>query len=147
MSILYAPHITSPKGGEIFNKGVITVQWDINDPPSSDEYSGINSSNVSYEIEYTDNYLGQDTVWHTAKRRIQYSTTSYEWKVGKMIKSKNVRIRMRSHTSIDGTVSDWSVISGNFSVNVFELIAPAIINPIPNRLYNDFILIIICILY
>lgn len=143
MSELFAPHITSPKGDELFNNGVVTITWDKNDPPASDEYGAINSTNVTYEIEYTENYNKDQTNWHTLKRRIPWEDTSYEWNVGKMIKSKSVRIRMRSRTSVDASSSDWSMISGDFSINVFDLIAPAIVNPLPNRTYNDFVLIIL----
>ena len=143
MSKLFAPHITSPKGDEVFNNGIVLITWDKSDPPSSDEYGAINQNNVSYEIEYTENYKKDQTNWHTLKRRIPWGDTSYEWHVGKMIKSKSVRIRMRARTSVDASVSDWSIISGDFAINVFELIAPAIVNPLPNRTYNDFILIIV----
>lgn len=143
MAIVFSPHITSPKGDEIFNLGTVTIKWDKNDPPSDDEYGAITTANVSYEIEYTDNYKADQTTWYVVKRRISWADTSFAWNVGKSIKSKNVRIRIRARTSIDGTISDWSMISGDFAINVFELVPPAITNPLPNRVYNDFVLIIL----
>ncbi len=143
MAIIFSPHITSPKGDEVFNLGSVSITWDKNDPPSDDEYGAITSSNVSYELEYTDKYQKEQTVWRTLKRRIPWADTSYIWNVGKMIKSKSVRIRMRARTSVDGTFSDWSMISGDFAINIFELVPPAIVNPLPNRTYNDFVLIIL----
>jgi len=49
---------------------------------------------------------------------------------------------MRSRYATDGTVSSWS-ISDVFSINVYDLIAPSIVSPISNRLYSDFIMIIL----
>lgn len=137
---MFAPHITAPEKLERFNQGIVNITWDINDPPSTS--SNVTSDTVTYEIEYTDNYQGSETNWHTVKRRIPYSSSSYTWTVGKSIKSNSVRIRMRSKSSFDESVSNWTV-SDQFSVNVFELIAPAIISPLPKVLYSDFILIIL----
>ena len=57
---VFSPHITSPKGGEVFNLGKVQIDWDINDPPTDDEY-GITTV-ISYELEYTEKYNGNDTV-------------------------------------------------------------------------------------
>lgn len=151
---LFAPHIKTPERAEQYNRGTVEITWDINDPPYSgatsddtpdDPYfitSVFDTSLISYEIEYTDNYIGKSTNWHTLKRRIPYEDTAYDWKVGKMIKSNSVRIRMRAKNSETEEVSDWS-ISDQFAINVFELIPPAIVSPIPNSLYTDFIMIIL----
>jgi len=136
---LYTPHLTSPKGTEIFNLGTVTITWDINDPPSDES---IESSTVTHEIEYTEDYKMHDTLWHTLKRRIPFSITSYTWQVGKMIKSETVRVRIRS-VNVNDERSDWSMSGGNFSINVFKLRAPAIVSPIPNNIYTDYILIIL----
>lgn len=138
---IFAPHITAPKGDELFNLGTVSITWDLNDPPTDDPYEA--TTVISYEIEYTDNYNQEQTVWHTLKRRIPWVETSFDWVVGKMIKSDSVRIRMRARNSTDGSVSDWSMISGDFSINVFKLIPPAIVSPVANHLYADFILIIL----
>lgn len=138
---VFAPHITSPKGGEVFNLGRIAITWDRNDPPTDDPYEA--TTVISYELEYTDNYKQIDTVWHTLKRRIPWTETSYEWVAGKMIKSNTVRIRIRAKNSLDGAISDWSTSSGDFSINVFKLIPPAIVSPLPSHVYTDFILIIL----
>lgn len=134
---VYAPHIITPQSSAQYNQGVVNISWDINDPPTS-----INTPlrSVTYEIEYTDNYVGSLTNWYSLKKRILHSETSYEWKVGKMIKSNSVRIRIR--TKAEEKYSDWS-ISDEFSINVFSLLAPAIISPLPNTSYADFILIVI----
>ena len=137
---LFAPHMTSPRGSLAFNRGTVDIVWTINDPLSND--SSMPNDSVTYEIEYTDDYRASDTNWHTVKRRIKYSDTSFTWKVGKSIKSNTVRIRMRAVSSFDESVSSWS-ISDEFSINVFELIPPAIINPLSDILYTDFILIIL----
>ncbi len=132
------PHLTSPKGGEIFNLGRVNITWNTNNPLAINE-----NALLSYEIEYTDNYIGTDsTNWHTTKRRIPWNQTSHEWIVGKMIKSDSVRVRIRSRHH-DGSFSNWSMASGNFSINVFKMIPPAIVNPIPFHVYTDFILIIL----
>ncbi|MHA2279311.1 MAG: hypothetical protein ACXAC5_00260 [Promethearchaeota archaeon] len=138
---VFAPHLTSPKGGEIFNLGIVTITWDNNDPPTDDPYEA--TTVISYEIEYTDNYQLEDTVWHTLKRRIPWTETSFDWVVGKMIKSSSVRVRTRAKNSLDGLLSDWSMSGGDFSVNVFKLIPPAIVSPLPTHVYTDFILIIL----
>lgn len=138
---VFAPHITSPKGGELFNLGKVTVTWDRNDPPTDDPYEA--TSVISYEIEYTDNYTFEDTVWSTVKRRIPWTETTFEWIVGKMIKSTTVRVRIRAKNSLDGELSDWSTSSGDFSINVFKLIPPAIVSPLPEHIYTDFILIVL----
>lgn len=97
---------------------------------------------TSYEIEYTENYK-EDTDWHTLKRRIPWIDSSYDWVVGKMIKSDSVRIRIRAKNVSNGVNSDWSMSGSNFSVNVFKLIPPAIVSPVSNQVYTDFILIIL----
>lgn len=137
--IVYTPHLRSPVGGEIFNSGVVDIVWNAPSPLSDDEYGG----EVTFELEYTDNYVGQDTNWFVAKRRISSSESSYSWNVGKMIKSNSVRVRIRARQSTDNIVSEYSMSSGNFSINVFDLIAPAIVNPVEGRIYNDYILIIL----
>ncbi len=142
MPTVFTPHITSPKGGEIFNLGTVAITWDKNDPPTDDEY-GVATTSISYELEYTENYNGEETDWHVAKRRIPWTDVSFDWVVGKMIKSDSVRIRMRARSNITGQTSDYSMSSGNFSVNVFKLIPPAIVSPLPNNVYTDFILIIL----
>jgi len=142
MSTVFAPHLTSPKGGEVFNLGKVTITWDRNDPPTDDPYEAPTS--ISYEIEYTENYLSTNAVWHALKRRIPQTETSFDWIVGKMIKSSSVRVRIRAKNSLEGgQLSDWSMSSGDFSINVFKLIPPAIVSPIGSRVYTDFILIIL----
>ncbi len=139
--ILFAPHITSPQGGEVFNRGKVNITWDNNDPPSQDDE--VSLSTVTHEIEYTDNYQGEETVWLTLKRRIAGTDTSYEWNVGKMVKSKTVRLRMRSKSTKHEAFADFSINGGAFAINVFDLIPPTIINPVPEVLYTDFILIVL----
>lgn len=132
-----SPHLTSPQGGEIYNLGQVSIEWDQNAPVSF-----FPSQTLSYDIEYTDNYKGRETNWYTLKRRIPWNVKSFEWIVGKSIKSNKIRIRIRSR-SIDGNVSDWSMISGDFSINIFKLIPPTIISPRSNYVYTDFILVIL----
>lgn len=102
----------------------------------------VDSEDITYEIEYTDNYKEDETNWHSVKRRIPSTDSSYTWNVGKMIKSNSVRVRMRSRYSITEEVSSWS-ISESFSINVFKLTAPAIVSPISGNLYTNFILVIL----
>jgi hypothetical protein len=137
---IYAPQIITPAESAQYNQSVVAIAWSINSPPTdSDETE---TSSISYEIEYTDDYRGALTNWYTLKRRIPYATTSYSWNVGKMIKSNSVRIRMRARNQELERVSDWS-ISDEFSINVFKLIPPAIISPTSNILYSDFIMVIL----
>ena len=138
---VFAPHLTSPLGGEIFNLGKVDITWDRNEPPTDDEYGA--TSVVSYELEYADNYRQDQTVWYTLRRRIPWPETSFTWIVGKSIKSDTVRLRIRAKSSLDQELSDWSMSGGDFSINVFKLIAPAIINPVSNHVFTDFILIIL----
>lgn len=137
---LFAPYIVSPTEGQMFNYGVVNVRWTKQNPPAAN--LDVDNDTITYEIEYTDNYIGRDTNWITIKRRIPWSDESMSWKVGKSIKSDSVRIRMRTKSSFNEQYSDW-VMSNTFSVNVFNLIAPAIISPMPNSLYSDFLLIIL----
>ena len=151
---LYAPHIKTPQKLEQFNQGNVEITWDINDYPydgsitdstENDPYftpSTFNMNNISYEIEYTDNYIGKSTNWMTIKKRIPYSQSSYNWNVGKMIKSNSIRIRMRAKNSETEEYSDWSV-SDQFGINVFELLAPIIVSPLPGSIYSNFIMIIL----
>lgn len=144
--IVFTPHLTSPKGGEIFNLGTVNITWNRNEQPTSDDAGyDINTSTsfISYEIEYTDNYQGSETNWHTLKRRIPWTETSFDWVVGKMIKSTNVRLRIRAKDSTDGTNSDWSMSDSDFSINIFKLIPPAIVSPLPQHVYTEFVLIIL----
>ncbi len=137
---LFAPHITAPERGAQFNKGSVTITWDKNDPPSTNV--DIATTSVTYDIDYTDNYQGQATNWHSLKKRIPWEQESFVWNVGKMIKSSTIRVRIRARSTETEQVSDWS-ISGTFSINVFELTAPAIVNPVPGALYSDFIIIVL----
>lgn len=137
--MIFAPQITSPEGESVFNLGTVDITWDNNSPAST---NNVDTSTVTYEIEYTDSYRGEDTNWHVLKRRIPYETTSYVWVVGKMIKSKTVRIRMRAVSTQDESRSDYS-ISDEFSINVFDLLAPAVVSPISGFLYSDFIMVIL----
>jgi len=102
----------------------------------------LDTSQLTYDLEYTDNYDNENTVWSTIKRRIPWSNTSYTWTTGKMIKSNKVRIRMRTKYLITEESSEWS-LSSVFAINVFSLIAPSIISPISDVLYSDFIIIIL----
>jgi len=102
----------------------------------------LDTSQLTYDLEYTDNYDGENTTWSTIKRRIPLSNTSYTWTTGKMIKSNKVRIRMRTKYLITEESSEWS-LSSVFAINVFSLIAPSIISPISDVLYSDFIIIIL----
>jgi len=138
---VFAPHLISPKGGEIFNLGEVLITWDRVDPPTDDPYEA--TTVISYEIEYTDNYQFENTTWHTLKRRIPWTEESFTWNVGKMIKSSTVRVRIRAKNSMDGALSDWSMSSGDFSINVFKLVPPAIVSPLGSHVYTDFILIIL----
>ena len=138
--MIFAPQIKTPQESAVYNLGVVTIEWDRNNPPADD--SNITTDSITYEIEYTDNYKGEDSNWYTLKRRILWDDTFYAWKVGKMIKSPSVRIRMRARTTYNESVSDWS-ISDQFVINVFKLLPPAIVSPISKRLYTDFIMIIL----
>ena len=151
--MLAAPHILTPRHNAQFNLGTVAITWDIptlydgigiptGDPYDPYRYSLAETSRITYEIEYTDNYQGEETTWYTLKRRIPFADTSYGWRVGKMIKSSTVRIRMRMKHLGDELESEWS-ISEQFSINVFDLVAPAILNPVSSVLYTDFILIIL----
>jgi hypothetical protein len=141
LAIVYAPHLTSPVGGEVFNYGKVTITWDKSDPPTDDIYS--QAAVISYELEYTDHYNFDQTVWSTIKRRIPWIETSYEWIVGKKIKSDSIQVRIRAKNSLDGELSDWSMCSGTFSINVFKLTPPIIASPAANQVYTDYILIIL----
>lgn len=136
--ILYAPSLTSPLGGETFNKGSILINWDIKNPPSDD--SSISLNDITYEIEYTENYRGRDTDWHTIRRRIDGNNSSYSWYVGKMLKSENLRIRIRSFCEKLNITSEYSPSSTDFSCNVFKLIPPAVLSPVSGKSYTDYIM-------
>jgi len=97
---------------------------------------------LTYELEYTDDWKDENTVWSTIKRRIPASDTSLTWAVGKMIKSDKVRLRMRTKYMTTEETSPWSV-SQLFSINVFRLVAPAIVSPMSDILYSDFLMIIL----
>jgi hypothetical protein len=140
-TILYAPNLTSPVGEETFNKGFITISWEIKDPPSSN--SSVELSDITYEIEYTDNYIGRETVWHTVKKRIEGETTSYLWYIGKMLKSETLRIRIRSFYEYANIFSEYSPSASSFTVNVFKLVTPVILSPLSGNSYIDSITIIL----
>jgi len=138
---IYAPNLTAPLGQEIFNKGLISITWEIKDPPSS--RSNITLADITYEIEYTENYVGRETIWETVRRRISGSDTSYDWYVGRMLKSDSVRMRVRSFCELLNKWSEYSPSNSNFSVNVFKLTPPAILSPVTERKYSDYITIIL----
>ena len=112
---------------------VVTLLYQIQD---------VSASDLTYELEYTDNDIGRETNWHSFKKRIPSTDSSYVWSVGKMIKSNSIKVRMRSRYRVTEESSSWS-ISNQFSINVFQLTAPEIVNPVSNTLYTNFILIIL----
>lgn len=138
---LFAPQLTSPIGKESFNFGSIIISW--NSPTTISDDSEIVKDMVFNEIQYTDNYLDDFTAWVTITSRISSNLNSYIWKVGKQIKSSRVRIRIRSIDLFKNYASEWSTSSFDFSVNVFKLTAPAIVNPIGKKAYSNFIQIIL----
>lgn len=135
---LYAPRIYEPVHEQQFNQGNITIKWRINNT------LGVFSDpeNVTYELEYTDNYDGYKTNWFSIKKRIKSTVDSFVWSVGKMIKSDSVRVRIRAVDLFNNINSGWS-ISSEFSVNVFKIVPPAVVSPIPNKIYSNFINIIL----
>lgn len=138
---LYTPILTSQTTGTAVNDGSVEITWNINDPPASEDL-GVSNDNVSYEIEYTENYEIDNTDWHTLRRRLIYTDSSYTWNVGKMIKSDSVRLRIRAVSLEDTLTSEWSM-SEIFAINVHKLSAPVIANPTSGAKYSDFILIIL----
>lgn len=136
---VFSPQILSPSQTDVFNKGTVSIEWRSATPADTAE---TDTDFVTYDLEYTDNYKGLSSTWNTIKRRIPHSETTHNWVVGKSIKSNNVRIRMRSHNASDESKSNWS-ISDKFSINVFDLIPPAIISPMSGGTYSDFVLIIL----
>jgi hypothetical protein len=135
---LYTPRVYEPVYDAQFNQGSVTIKWKINNPLGVDSLP----ENVTYELEYTDNYNGYKTNWFSIKKRIKYDTDSFVWTVGKMIKSDSVRVRLRAVDSFKNINSGWS-ISSEFSVNVFKIIPPAIVSPVPGKIYSNFINIIL----
>lgn len=135
---LFSPHLVLPSVGSIFNRGVVNIEWEESTPPSLN--TSIDTDYITYEIEYTDNFIGNKTVWRTLQRRIPWGTSTYSWMVGKMVKSKFVRLRIRAKDVLNETISDWSM-SESFSVNVFDLVAPVIVSPTEDSVYTDFIYI------
>jgi len=138
---VYAPNLTSPMGGETFNRGIVEITWDIKNPPTS--HSSLTLDNVTYELEYTENYVGRETIWTTIRRRISGSSTSYDWPVGKMLKSSTVRMRVRAFCESINRTSEWSPSDSDFTVNVFKLTPPVILSPVSDKNYADFISIIL----
>jgi hypothetical protein len=131
----------SPVGNEVFNLGYVMIEWHQPSPPSDD--SNLRESNVFYEIEYTESYLDGKTVWHAIHTRWPWSNSSYNWKVGKLIKTEHARVRVRTRRIDTDEVSEWSMSTDGFTVNVRKLIPPAIANPVAGNLYTDFIQIIL----
>ena len=138
---LYAPHLTSPIGEEVFNKGTILITWEIKEPPTNQ--SNITLDDITYELEYTEDYQGRETDWYVIKRRISGRTVQYSWNVGRLLKSDQVRIRIRSFCDLINKTSEYSASSNDFSVNVFKLNPPAILSPIEGNSYIDYITIIL----
>lgn len=127
------PSLIQPQGGESYNQSYVEVLW---------TRSSIDSDLV-YELQYTDNYQEEDTVWSTLNKRIAHDQMSYNWKVGKMVKSDQCRIRIRSINVKSDVVSEWSTSDGNFSINVFKLQSSVIVNPVSKGSYTNTILVIL----
>lgn len=128
-----AIQIISPMGGEVYNTGTVEISWQ---PTFEDD-------NITCEIEYTDFYNGDSTVWNALRKRISSYSDSYTWTVGKMLKSEHCRVRVRTKNINTDETSEWSLCGEDFSVNVYQLLAPVIINPVSELVYSDFILIIL----
>lgn len=114
--------------------------------PDPESVVAVAPPKLTYEIEYADDYredVDGHTLWHTLRRRVPQTQTSLTWRVGKMVKSETVRIRMRTRDMNTDEVSDWSEGPGNFAINVYKLIPPAIVSPVPGRRYSDYMLIIL----
>lgn len=136
----FAPTIVTPSAGQRFNRGIVQITWNRSDSPAPSP--SITADQVTCELEYTDRFDFESTVWIPLKRRIPFTQVTYDWNVGKMVKSKTARLRIRARNSDTQEVSDWSM-SDEFSINVFELIAPAIVSPLPNSLHTDYVLVIL----
>lgn len=121
-----SPQLISPQTGT-FHK-IVPIEW----------LRPEETENITYELEYS---LGGD-VWHVLKRRIYGEDASYDWVVGKSIKSAHVRVRVRSK-STDESISDWSISSGEFSINVYDVEAPRILSPVSKHSYKDSVLVIL----
>ena len=102
----------------------------------------LDESYLVYELEYTDDYSTENTTWSAINKRISWDTTDYSWSVGKMIKSRKARIRMRTKYLLSEYISDWT-LSSLFTINVYKLSAPAIVSPLSNTLYTEFVQIIL----
>jgi hypothetical protein len=135
---LFSPHLTAPASGIAFNRSYVDIEWQESNPASLD--SAVDTNYVTYEIQYTDEYIGDKTSWRTICQRLPWGNSSYRWVVGKMVKSRNVRVRIRSKDVLNESVSSWS-ISETFSVNVFDLAPPTIVSPLEDNIYNDHILV------
>lgn len=138
---VYAPNLTSPTGQEVYNKGVISIGWETKNPPTNQ--SNITLNDITYEIEYTENHIGRETVWHTIRRRISGQSTSYSWYVGRMLKSDTLRVRIRAFCELLNIYSEYSPSFSDFSVNIFKIISPAILSPLSGNSYADYITIIL----
>jgi hypothetical protein len=124
----YSPILKSPQGGENFNNGQVLIEWN---SATEDTYI--------YEVQYTDDYSGENTTWNALKKRIPSINSGYTWIVGKKLKTSKARVRVRGIDTNSQQVSEWSMSSGDFSINTSQLIAPAIISPMPYGIYNNII--------
>lgn len=132
---MLAPDLLEPQETATYMNAV-PIRWTI---PETDPYD---DTEYTFEIEYTTHYDAGQTIWHTLKRRIPFTTTSYTWKAGKLLQSNAVRVRIRAKAP-DESASEWSFSSSDFSVNFSDCKSPAIVNPVPNVVYSDYILVIL----
>lgn len=139
--VIYTPSLISPLGTNIFNFGKVEVYWSIIDPISDD--FEITYDKICYELEYTENYQQDKSVWHTISKRIPGNVSEFIWNVGRMIKTDKARIRIRAKQINGINASEYAYSPNDFSINIYSANPPAILSPVSGESYSDYVTIIL----
>lgn len=126
---LNRPTLIYPNGGESILTREIEISWKEPVPASNDKLQ------VWYEIYFSENYdYFTEPDWKMIAT-VPVGFSKYLWKVGNSIKSKNVRVAVRSVNS-RGERSDYSISAASFSIRRSLPVTPAVLSPIPSQRYG-----------
>lgn len=131
----FKPTLLYPNGGETILTSSINIQW------NNSSYSiPIDIAKIPKKIEifYTLDYnINEESDW-TQIATVPTNVESFVWRYGKNIKGNKCRVAIRTR-GIEGSSSDFSISSADFSIQQPTLVSPLIISPVHNGKYNKFI--------
>ncbi len=124
------PILVYPNGGEDILTREIEISWLSFNPASTDNLQ------TWYEVFFTENFDFETEPDWKMIASVPSSVNKYLWKVGNTIRSKNVRVAVRT-VNINGERSDMSISSSSFSIRRAMPVIPSVLSPLPGQRYGS----------